>query len=557
MGSLLTVRDLNVAFETHDGTVNAVNGVSFDLAPGEVLGLVGESGSGKSVTGRSLMRLNPDYAKFGDGSSMILNTGEEEVDILALKNARQLRKVRGDLISMIFQEPIASFAPAITIGKQMAEQLMLHRGMTFAEAREVSVDMLDRVGIIEPSKRFDQYAFELSGGMRQRAMIAMALSTKPKLLIADEPTTALDVTIQAQVLRLMKDLVAEFGMGVIFITHDLAVISEVADRVAVMQQGEIVEQGPVAQVIGTPQHPYTQRLLDAVPKLDEVMHPSSPLPAEVKAPANADTPPPIVSVRDLSVEFSIGKSLLGRHTYMTAVDSVSLDIPRGSFFGIVGESGSGKTTTGRSMLRVTPISNGSVRYNDGEVDYDIGNLNRTDMKDYRKRAQLIFQDPYAALSPRMTVRDIIAEPLEVMGLTKSRKETDARVREIAAKCKLDLEHLRRFPHAFSGGQRQRIAIARALVSGPKFVIADEAVAALDVSIQAEILELLKSLQEDLGLTILFISHDLAVVANLCDHVAVMQRGKVVESAPTAQIFRNPQKDYTKALLAAAPVLKAG
>ncbi|WP_158500680.1 ABC transporter ATP-binding protein [Shimia marina] len=553
MEKLLSVRDLNVAFETHDRTVEAVSGVSFDVAPGEVLGLVGESGSGKSVTGRSLMRLNPNYARFSEGSSMVINSDGGPVDILSLKGNQQLRKVRGDLISMIFQEPIASFAPALTIGKQMTEQLMLHRGMSYPEARELSIDMLDRVGITMPEKRIDQYAFELSGGMRQRAMIATALSTRPKLLIADEPTTALDVTIQAQVLKLMKELIAEFGMGVIFITHDLAVISEIADRVAVMQKGKILEQGTVDEVIRAPQHAYTKRLLAAVPRIDESIlnAPAKPVKTE------GDTDKPIVSVKDLTIQFSIGKSLLGRHTYFTAVDKVSFDIPKGSFFGLVGESGSGKTTAGRSMLKINNFASGSVTYDDGDVRYDIGSLKKAELKDYRSRAQLIFQDPYAALSPRMTVRDIIAEPLEMMKLTKNRSETNERVKEIARLCKLDVEHLRRFPHAFSGGQRQRIAIARALVSRPKFIIADEAVAALDVSIQAEILDLLKSLQKELGLTILFISHDLAVVANLCDHTVVMQQGKVVESAPTPELFRNPQRDYTKALLAAAPVLRAG
>ncbi|MCV6576979.1 MAG: ABC transporter ATP-binding protein [Cohaesibacter sp.] len=557
MTSLLSVRDLSVKFSTLEGDITAVDNISFDVAPGEVLGLVGESGSGKSVTGRSLMQLNPHYAHYGENSSMILTTDEEEVDILSLRKAKELRKVRGDLVSMIFQEPIASFAPAITIGKQMAEQLMLHRKMSFKEARELSVDMLDRVGIIDPSRRFDQYAFEFSGGMRQRAMIAMALSTKPKLLIADEPTTALDVTIQAQVLDLMQELIHDFGMGMIFVTHDLAVISQIADRVAVMQNGKIVEQGTVDDIILHPQHSYTQRLLDAVPKLDDFINQdddaNDTVPATGKEPTDkAET---LISVRNLSVQFEISKSFLGKKNLLTAVNDVSIDIPKGSFFGLVGESGSGKSTTGRTILGAYNMAQGEIIYNDDDVHYEIAALDRHDLKDFRKRAQLIFQDPYAALSPRMTVRDIIAEPLEVMGITKNRKETDERVREIAAKCKLNLEHLRRFPHAFSGGQRQRIAIARALVCGPKFVVADEAVAALDVSIQAEILELLKSLQKELGLTFLFISHDLAVVANLCDHVAVMEKGKIVESAPTLDLFRNPQKDYTKSLLAAAPTLR--
>ncbi|MEL6582676.1 MAG: ABC transporter ATP-binding protein [Pseudomonadota bacterium] len=544
MGGLLSIRDLRVGFDTAEGRVDAVSGVSLDIAPGEVLGLVGESGSGKSVTAKALMQLNPGNAV--TRGEMVLHAAPD-VAIHQLRG-RAHRQVRGDLISMVFQEPMAAFAPAITIGKQMVEQLRLHRGMDRAEARALSIEMLDRVGITSPDLRFDQYAFELSGGMRQRAMIAMALSTRPKLLIADEPTTALDVTIQAQVLDLMRGLVADFGMGILFITHDLSVMAQIADRVAVMLRGEVVEEGPVREVIRAPQHAYTQSLIAAIPRLPE----RSQTEVSNVSRRKGDT---AVTVDAVTVRHPLSGLPFQRKKHVTAVEDVSLTIPRGAIVGLVGESGSGKTTLGRATLQAAPMSAGGVTLRTTAGDkFAVGTLKRTEEKRFRRHAQLIFQDPYAALSPRMTVRDIIAEPLEVMKLTKSRRETDDRVRRMATLCKLNLEHLRRFPHAFSGGQRQRIAIARALISEPEYVVADEAVASLDVSTQIVILELLKSLQKDLGLTVLFISHDLRVVANFCDLVAVMQHGKIVEVAPPKELFACPQQRYTQRLLAAIPSL---
>ncbi|MEM9604332.1 MAG: ABC transporter ATP-binding protein [Pseudomonadota bacterium] len=619
MKPLIDVKNLSIQFKTDEGLITVVDDVSFSIGAGEVVGLVGESGSGKSVTAKALMHLNAKNAVYGPHSRITLHTNDGAVDVLSLRTASELQVVRGGAVSMIFQEPMASFAPAISIGKQMVEQLQLHTDLSASAAKDLSITMLDRVGIREPASRFNQYAFELSGGMRQRAMIAMALSTKPLLLIADEPTTALDVTIQAQVLGLMKDLVSEFGMGILFITHDLGVIAQVADRISVMYLGRIMETGPVRDVIRKPAHAYTRGLINALPKLDDLDAPLMPIPGDIPSPldrpngcvfhtrnptlqagsryetevpplsevspghfaalfpddiaspvgietpsvtpvaAHADTKPestggPLVTIDRVSVHYALGRRWIGETPVVKAVNEVSLSIEKGSFYGLVGESGSGKTTLGRAILRAAPVTHGAIVYDDGDVRYDVGALNPTELRDYRQRSQLIFQDPYAALSPRMTVRDIIAEPLEVMGLTSSRAETDERVRDIAAKCRLNLEHLRRFPHAFSGGQRQRISIARALVCGPKFVVADEAVAALDVSIQADILNLLKSLQHELDLTILFISHDLSVVAHVCDEVAVMYHGEIMEQAHTRSIFSNPGHAYTDALLSAIPSL---
>ncbi len=577
---ILTVNNLSVDFNTDDGVVQAVQDVSFYIDKGEVFSLVGESGSGKSVTARSLMCLNPYTASCCKNSDIVLHAPTADISVLKLKNERDRRCVRGKHISMIFQEPMASFAPAIAIGKQMVEKLMLHTDMKRPAAKKHAIDMLDRTGIPEPHKRFYQYAFELSGGMRQRAMIAMAISTYPELLIADEPTTALDVTIQAQVLELMLDLVKEFGMGILFITHDLGVVAETADRIAVMQQGKIVEQGDVKTVISKPTHTYTQRLLRAIPQLAHIVphevlrnhrrHRTQQVPEVTETVLHdgigADCADTIVDIQQVSVDFKMGGGFFRKASILKAVKSVSLKIPRGSFYGLVGESGSGKTTLGRTILGATHISNGAVHFHSEQgISYDIAHMQRAQDRHYRSKSQMIFQDPYASLSPRMTIRDIIAEPLEVMaknhpdakraGLPITRKQIDAQVVEIAEKCQIDIPHLKRFPHAFSGGQRQRIAIARALVCTPEFILADESTSALDVSIQAEILKLLKQLQQDLGLTVLFISHDLSVVANVCDTVAVMRQGQLVEVATPKSLFNTPKHPYTRNLIASIPSLQ--
>lgn len=539
--NLLEIRDLNIDFRTDEGLLRAVNNVSLDIRPGEVMGLVGESGSGKSVTAKSIMRLSPPNAIIQQPSQIKLHHDGQDINVLKLRG-RDKRLVRGDAVSMIFQEPMASFAPAIRISDQIIQTMQIHMGYDKETARKEGIALFERVGILEPEKRFDQYVFELSGGMRQRAMIAMALSTKPKLLIADEPTTALDVTIQAQVLDLMLELREQYGMAMLFITHDLGVISKIADNVTVMKKGQVVEAGTCDRVLFKPEHDYTKRLLDALPHLDDLPEPPK------------ETPDSLISVRDLSITYPVaGKGRKNDH--FTAVKNIDLELPEGQIIGLVGESGSGKTSLGKALLGAAPISSGTVEYHKTEKKIEFGAKKKLKRSRLGRTAQLVFQDPYSSLNPRMTVRDIIAEPLEAMKLTRNRAETDQRVIEVAKRCHIDVSHLRRFPHAFSGGQRQRISIARALVCKPKFIVADESVAALDVSIQAEILKLLKELKDELGLTILFISHDLSVIANLCDWVCVMKHGSMVEQGTVRQIFLNPSEAYTQRLIASIPLLE--
>ena len=538
---LLDIRNLTIDFSTDEGMVHAVRDVSLNVRPGEIMGLVRESGSGKSVTAKTIMRLNPNNTLIQQPSSIIFNHDGRDIDVLRLRG-KDLSVVRGGAVSMIFQEPMASFAPAIRISDQIIQTMQIHLGIDKKEARRRGIALFDRVGIAMPEKRFDQYVFELSGGMRQRAMIAMALSTKPKLLIADEPTTALDVTIQAQVLELMLELREQYGMAMLFITHDLGVISKIADRVSVMKNGQIVEAGTTDKVLFSAEHEYTIKLLDALPNLSNL--PEAP---KVK-------PAPIVTIDNLSVTYkmlSVGR----KAEYFNAVKNISLALPKGHIIGLVGESGAGKTSFGKALLGASPISNGQVTYHTDNGGLSFDKKQSFKRKDLANIAQLVFQDPYSSLNPRMTVRDIIAEPLEAMKLTKSRSETDRLVVEVAKKCFIDIDHLRRFPHAFSGGQRQRISIARALVCKPQFIVADESVAALDVSIQAEILTLLKSLRDELGLTILFISHDLSVISNLCDWVCVMRYGELIEQGSVRQIFLDPQQSYTQQLIASIPLLE--
>ena len=572
---MLKVENLSISFRTDEGLINAVQDISFEVKPGQTLGLVGESGSGKSISTKALMQLLPANSSISPNARMLYtDKAGKEVDINKLgRSSKAIRDIRGGEIGMIFQEPMASFSPVYTIGNQIMEAIRLHRRTSRKEARDIAIHMLDRVGLTNPSLRVDQFPHELSGGMRQRAMIALALSANPQLLIADEPTTALDVTIQAQVLQLMKELQQEIGMAMIFITHDLGVVAQIADDVAVMYKGQIVERGPVRDIIRNPQQAYTKRLLDAIPRLDRVAPP-----AQLSDP---DGKKLLIDVNNLSVDFDIKKKHLFRTEIekVRAVKDVSFTILRGETVGLVGESGSGKTTVGRAILRAIDPSEGEVifhRKHKGDIDlakatetelrrmrpkmnmafhegpvqvHDlVGDLLRT----FRPEMSLVFQDPYSSLNPRMTVRDIIAEPLVASGLIKSREKVDERVREIAARCKLDLEHLRRFPHAFSGGQRQRICIARALVSKPKFVVCDECVSALDVSIQAEIVTLLKEIQEEMGVSFLFIAHDLAVVAQISHRVAVLYRGQFMEYGPTEKLFFSPRHPYTRALLSAVP-----
>ena len=529
---LLQVRNLHVEFRSGGGAMHAVKGVSFDIAKGETLALVGESGSGKSVTALSILQLLPyPMARHPQGSIRFRGTelvGAEE---------KVLRDVRGDRIAMIFQEPMTSLNPLHSIERQINETLFLHKGLSRAAARKRTLELLRLVGLPNPEKRLNAYPHELSGGQRQRVMIAMALANEPDLLIADEPTTALDVTIQAQILELLKDLQRRFGMALLLITHDLGVVRKMADRVCVMNQGEIVEQAPVADIFARPQHPYTQKLLAAEPK-------GNPL----TPPADA---PEIMAADDLKVWFPIKKGLLRRTVdHVRAVDGVSVNVRKGHTVGVVGESGSGKTTLGLALLRLH-ASEGAIRF-DGK---DIQGWQAKRLRGLRREMQVVFQDPYGSLSPRLSVGQIVGEGLKIHGIG-SGSERDAMVAKALEEVGLDPSSRHRYPHEFSGGQRQRIAIARALVLKPKFVVLDEPTSALDMSVQAQIVDLLRDIQARHNLAYLFISHDLRVVRALSSHVIVMKDGKVVEQGPTRRIFEEPREDYTRALLAAALNLEA-
>jgi microcin C transport system ATP-binding protein len=519
---LLSVRDLDVTF----GTVPAVRKVSFDIAPGETVALVGESGSGKSVTAQSILKLVPPPGRL---EGAILFKGQ---DLLTASDA-DLRAVRGNDISMIFQEPMTSLNPVHTIERQIGEVLALHRGVRGPEARDRIIALLDQVGIPDPAGRLQSFPHQLSGGQRQRVMIAMALANEPDLLVADEPTTALDVTVQAQILALLKSLQERMGMAMLFITHDLSIVRKIADRTCVMTKGEIVEAGPTASLFAAPAHAYTRHLLAAEPKGQPVAAP--------------ETAPLLLEAHDLKVWFSVKRGLLRRTVgHIKAVDGVDVAIRQGETVGIVGESGSGKSTLGYALLRLVS-SQGRIVF----LGQDIQGRSWKAMRALRGDMQVVFQDPYGSLSPRMSVAEIIGEGLEIHAPKLSRQQREARVIAALEEVGLDPLTRHRYPHEFSGGQRQRIAIARAMVLEPKFLVLDEPTSALDVSIQAQIVDLLRTLQERKGLTYLFISHDLKVVRALASRIYVMREGKVVESGPADEVFLRPQEDYTRALLAAA------
>jgi len=525
---LLSVRDLSVAF-TQDGATNlAVDRISFDIAKGETVALVGESGSGKSVSALSAVKLLP-YPAASHPSGEIRFKGEE---VLTADDAA-LRRMRGNEISMIFQEPMTSLNPLHPVEKQIAEVLKIHRGMSDTAARARVLELLDQVGIRDPETRLKSYPHQLSGGQRQRVMIAMALANEPDLLIADEPTTALDVTVQAQILKLLKDIQRDAGMAMLFITHDLGIVRKMADRVCVMTKGKIVEQGPVERIFDAPEHPYTKHLLAAEPK---------------GTPPQTDTDKPIVvEAKDIKVWFPVKRGLLRRTVdHIKAVDGIDLTVREGQTLGIVGESGSGKTTLGLALLRMMS-STGKIRFGTRDID----TLSWKDMRPLRRDMQVVFQDPFGSLSPRMSVADIVGEGLEVHFPSISRDERDAKVAAALEEVGLDATTRFRYPHEFSGGQRQRISIARAMVLEPKFVMLDEPTSALDMSVQAQVVDLLRDLQKRHDLAYLFISHDLKVVRALANEVAVMKAGKVVEAGPSAEIFDAPKTDYTKALMAAA------
>ena len=554
---VLSVRDLRVRFHSEDAVVEAVRGVSFDVDRGETLAVVGESGSGKSVTSLALMRLVEQGGGQIVGGSMTLRRRNGDILDLAAARPRTLRTLRGADMAMIFQEPMTSLNPVFPVGEQIAESLRLHQGMDRRSARQEALRMLDLVRIPEARNVLDRYPHQLSGGMRQRVMIAMALSCKPALLIADEPTTALDVTIQAQILQLIRLLQQEMQMGVIFITHDMGVVAEMADRVLVMRQGEKVEENAVRPLFSAPQHPYTQALLAAVPKLGAMaerdLPAKFPLPGEAEEGAVQDSVPPgaapILQVENLVTRFDLRSGIFNRVTRRVhAVENVSFDLYPGETLGLVGESGCGKSTTGRSLLRLVDSQHGTITF-DGQT---VNQLKGSALQHLRRDIQFIFQDPYASLDPRLTVGFSIMEPLLVHNIARG-EQAQRRVAWLLERVGLRPEHAQRYPHEFSGGQRQRICIARALALNPKVVIADEAVSALDVSIQAQIVNLLLDLQREFGIAFLFISHDMAVVERVSHRVAVMYLGQIVEIGPRRAGFANPQHAYTRKLMAAVPV----
>lgn len=564
--TLVSIKNLAVDFRTDDGIVKAVKGISFDIPKGKTVGLVGESGSGKSVTSLAVMRLIPNPPGMITGGTIEFQGEKGSQDLLKLSES-EMRKVRGNKISMIFQEPMTSLNPVFTVGDQIAETLQLHQGLSKDQALKRALELLEQVGIPDPQRRLNSYPHEMSGGQRQRVMIAMAIACEPDLLIADEPTTALDVTIQKQILDLLASLQKKYGMSILFITHDLGVIGDIADEVVVMYRGDIVEKGTKEAIFKTPKHPYTKALIACRPTLDKspVRLPTvsdfmtedgreksfdlNSLNKEKVQRSITDKNPVVLEIKNVKKYFPLEKGIFGGvKSWVHAVDDVTLQVRKGRTLGLVGESGCGKTTLGRTLLRLVEPTAGEIFYNGA----DITKLSKEDMRTLRRKIQIIFQDPYASLNPRMTIGSTLMEPMVIHGLGKNKAERLERAQSLMRRVGLDPQMLNRYPHEFSGGQRQRICIARALAVEPEFIVCDESVSALDVSIQAQILNLLLDLQEEFNLTYIFISHDLNVVKYISDEVAVMNKGKVVELADAVEIYRSPKDDYTKKLLGAIP-----
>jgi peptide/nickel transport system ATP-binding protein len=563
MNNLLSVKDLCVDFNTPEGVVRAVNNISFDVPMGKTVGLVGESGSGKSVTSLAVMGLIPNPPGIISGGQ-ILFEGRD----LVTTPEEDMRKIRGNDIAMIFQEPMTSLNPVFKVGAQISEVLMLHMGMNKIQAWEKSVDLLNQVGIPSPSKSAHKYPHEMSGGQKQRVMIAMAIACEPKLLICDEPTTALDVTIQKQVIDLMFDLQDKYNMGMLFITHDLGVIADIADDVVVMYRSNLVEQNTTSKIFTHATHPYTKGLIACRPALDRnptrLLTVSDFMDEEGKEleidktktvkvdkvhSFTEEENPVLLEVNDFHIHFPIKGGIFGRTVdNFRAVDGVSFKLRKGMTLGLVGESGCGKTTLGRGILRLIEPTAGEVIYN----GVNVTDLNKADMRAMRSKMQVIFQDPYSSLNPRMTVGEILLEPMDLHNIGANKTERVEKAKWLLEKVGLQANQLSRYPHEFSGGQRQRICIARALAVNPEFIICDESVSALDVSVQAQVLNLLLDLQEEFGLTYIFISHDLSVVNFISDEVAVMNHGKFVEMDKANEIYLNPKEEYTKNLLSAIP-----
>lgn len=544
---VLEVRDLVTSFETRRGPFLAVDGISFDLFPGKTLCVVGESGSGKSVTARSILQIVGTPGKVTSGSMRYHGAPGGPVDLAKLDpRGRAIRAIRGREIAMIFQEPMTSLSPVHTIGFQIVEAIRLHTDLDKQAARKRAVELLERVEVPRADEAFDKYPFEYSGGMRQRAMIAMALACRPKILIADEPTTALDVTTQAEILDLIRELQRDFGMAVMFITHDMGVVAEIADEVAVMHLGKMVEKGPVDRIFHAPEAPYTKMLIGSVLKLEQ------PAPAKIGRPP-LDGRPNLLEIRGLSKEYvSSSGWFSGKAKGLKAVKAVDLNLRTGESLGVVGESGSGKTTLGRCIMRILEPTEGTIRLREPDGSTTILNdLDKKALRHAHREMRMVFQDPYSSLNPRMTVGQIIAEPMFVNG-THSGDALTMRVGDLLEMVGLPRAAAERYPHAFSGGQRQRISIARALALDPRLIIADEATSALDVSLRSQILDLLLELQGRLDLSFIFISHDISVIRYFCDRMAVMYRGEIVELGLTTQVCDAPEHPYTKALLSAVP-----
>ncbi|WP_119078676.1 ABC transporter ATP-binding protein [Chitinophaga alhagiae] len=567
----ISIRDLAVTFHSEEETVTAVNHISLNIMPGEILGIVGESGSGKSVTALSLMRLIQAPGRISSGEIIYQPPGKLPVNLLQLPPAK-MRAFRGAEIAMIFQEPMTSLNPLHTCGHQVAEAIRLHKQVPAGEARRQAIALFERVRIPHPGEAYEKYPHELSGGQKQRVMIAMAISCGPRLLIADEPTTALDVTVQKTILELLRELQQEMGMSVVFITHDLGVIAEIATRVAVMYKGNVVEEGAVADIFSHPQHPYTKGLLACRPPLElrlrrlpvvgdfleegraadvdafvrSLVLPEKDLAARA---AMLEERPPLLKVEGLSTWFPRRRSLLGKVRQWTkAVDDVSFEVREGETLGLVGESGCGKTTLSRTLLRLIEPTHGQIIYK----GRDLRSLSPADMREMRRHVQLIFQDPYSSLNPRITVGQAIMEPMQVHGLYAGDRARKEKVLELLEKVNLRPEHYHRYPHEFSGGQRQRIVIARALALNPEFIICDESVSALDVSVQAQVLNLLVQLQHEFNFTYIFISHNLSVVHFMSDRMMVMNKGKIEEMGPAGEVYHRPRSAYTRQLIAAIP-----
>jgi peptide/nickel transport system ATP-binding protein len=577
--TLLEFKNLVTEFHTEGKVVTAVNNISFTLNKGETIGIVGESGSGKSVTSLSAMRLVPSPpGKIAGGEILFHKKDGETVDFLQISE-KEMRQYRGNEIAMIFQEPMTSLNPVFTCGDQVMEAIMLHQSISKSEAKDLTIKLFEEVQLPDPERIFNTYPHQISGGQKQRVMIAMAMSCQPSVLVADEPTTALDVTVQKTILDLMQKLQKEHDMGILFITHDLGVIAELADKVVVMYKGNIVEQGSVWDIFNNPQHPYTKGLLACRPPLDKRYtflptvgdfmqtnekgeNIANDISVEdftkdlVVSKAERDkqqkalfAQEPLLQIKNLKTYFPIRNGFFGGITdYVKAVDDISFDVYPGETLGLVGESGCGKTTTGRTILRLNEPTAGQMIYK----GKDIAAFNEQELREFRKEVQIIFQDPYSSLNPRMTIGNAIMEPMQVHGILANDEERKKRVEELLEKVSLGAEHFNRYPHEFSGGQRQRIGIARALAVNPKFIICDESVSALDVSVQAQVLNLLNDLKQEFGLTYIFISHDLSVVKYMSDRMVVMQNGKIEEMGDADQIYLEAKTQYTQRLISAIP-----